>query len=160
MLPIPPGTHWRDAKPIVLPGEGGDQRSEVSDQKKQIAGPRSRTKETSAELAPATSKAAIAQGGLRFASPKPDVSALKHPLPEQSQRERKKKVKNDPRLVAAARELRDRWLERVHADPSVLTSSGKYDVSRALTERSAASKNLAALPTRPALPAPLAPLAA
>jgi hypothetical protein len=26
-------------------------------------------------------------------------------------------VKNDPKLVAAARELRDRWLERVNPDP-------------------------------------------
>jgi hypothetical protein len=41
-------------------------------------------------------------------------------------------VKNDPRLVAAARELRDRWLEQVNADPSALSSQGKYDVSKGL----------------------------
>jgi hypothetical protein len=41
-------------------------------------------------------------------------------------------VKNNPRLVAAARELRERWLERVNADPSALSSEGKYDVGKAL----------------------------
>jgi hypothetical protein len=39
-------------------------------------------------------------------------------------------VKNDPRLIAAARELRDRWLEHVNAGPSALAGEGKYDVSR------------------------------
>jgi hypothetical protein len=32
--------------------------------------------------------------------------------------------------VAAARKLRDRWLERVNADASALMGEGKYDVSR------------------------------
>lgn len=32
---------------------------------------------------------------------------------------------------AAARELRDRWLEKVNENPSLLTC-GKYDVSRAI----------------------------
>ena len=41
-------------------------------------------------------------------------------------RERKKA---DPRLVAAARELRDRWLERVNEE-GVEVPEGKYDVSR------------------------------
>jgi hypothetical protein len=40
------------------------------------------------------------------------------------------KVKNDPMLVAAARELRDRWLERVNSQPLPTGRSGKYDVSR------------------------------
>ena len=37
----------------------------------------------------------------------------------------------DPKLRAAARELRDRWMERVN-DPLVLPAmaQGKYDVSR------------------------------
>jgi hypothetical protein len=39
-------------------------------------------------------------------------------------------VKNDPKLVAAPRELRDRWLERVNANASALAGRRKYDVSR------------------------------
>ena len=44
---------------------------------------------------------------------------------------------NGPRLVAAARELRDRWLERVNADASALVSEAKYDVSRRVEGRDA-----------------------
>jgi hypothetical protein len=51
---------------------------------------------------------------------------------EKPKREKKPRAKHDPKLVAAARELRDRWLERVNADPSMLVSSAKYDVSRSL----------------------------
>lgn len=47
----------------------------------------------------------------------------------------KPKVKTDPRLVSAARELRDRWLERVNDDPSAILGLGKYDVSRAIEDR-------------------------
>jgi len=46
------------------------------------------------------------------------------------------KVKNDPKLVSAARELRDRWLEQVNAAQSELPSmgaSGKYELSRQIT---------------------------
>jgi hypothetical protein len=57
------------------------------------------------------------------------------------------KVKNDPRLVAAARELRDRWLERINADPSALLSNGKYEVCKALpSARSEAVTTIRALP--------------
>jgi hypothetical protein len=51
---------------------------------------------------------------------------------EKPKRVPKPKVKNDPKFIAAARELRDRWLERVNADPSGLLSQGKYDVSKQL----------------------------
>ena len=52
-------------------------------------------------------------------------------------RQPKPKVKNDPRLVAAARELRDRWLERVNAEPSGVLTEAKYDVSRRIERREA-----------------------
>jgi hypothetical protein len=73
-------------------------------------------------------------GRLSFAPPaqaKPAKS--KRACPEQGRREPRPKAKNDPKLVAAARELRDRWLERVNADPSALLPHGKYDVSKELT---------------------------
>jgi hypothetical protein len=60
----------------------------------------------------------------------PPTQAVPKAKPEKKKRE---KVKADPRHVAAARELRDRWLERVNADPSLLASQCKYDVSKALT---------------------------
>ena len=56
---------------------------------------------------------------------KPKVEKVKEP---------RKKRKNDPKLVAAARELRDRWLEQVNAPggENLLAGCGKYDVSRAI----------------------------
>jgi len=53
------------------------------------------------------------------------------PEPVKPKREKKPRVKNDPKLVSAARELRDRYLEHINTTP--LLSQGKYDVSRALT---------------------------
>jgi hypothetical protein len=53
------------------------------------------------------------------------------PRAEKPKREKRVKQKNDPKYVAAARELRDRWLERVNATP--LVAEGKYDVTRTST---------------------------
>src|SRR5687767_3718200 len=76
-----------------------------------------------------TASPRIAPSGLRFAVAKePEAKPRREPRP---------KVKNDPRLVAAARELRDRWLERVNADASALAGEGKYDVSRRIEGREA-----------------------
>ena len=50
-------------------------------------------------------------------------------------REKKGRSKADPKLIAAARELRDRWLEHVAIDPHALLAQGgggKYDLRRAL----------------------------
>jgi hypothetical protein len=123
VFPIPPGTHWRDAKPIVLPGppEIRDQKPEVRSRKPTKAG-------LASDLRPLTS---ISAGGLRFVVQK---DAASEPKPK---RQPRPKVKNDPRLVAAARELRDRWLERVNADPVALPIEAKYDVSRRIEGREA-----------------------
>ncbi|MBC7821368.1 MAG: hypothetical protein IAG10_31155 [Planctomycetaceae bacterium] len=58
--------------------------------------------------------------------------AEEKPLKEPKLRTPRVKAKNDPRLVAAARELRDQWLERVNRDPLALSSHGKYDLGRQL----------------------------
>jgi hypothetical protein len=44
---------------------------------------------------------------------------------ENPRRERKKAVNNDPKRVAAARALRDRWMEEVNADGALLRGAGK-----------------------------------
>ncbi len=46
---------------------------------------------------------------------------------------KRQKVKPDPAQVAAARELRDRWLEKVNAPGGasrMIPSQGKYEVSK------------------------------
>jgi hypothetical protein len=62
--------------------------------------------------------------------------------------------------VAAARELRDRWLERVNAVPRL--SAGKYDVSRAADGGGEPPRRLTVAAAVLALPAPVlaAPVAA
>jgi hypothetical protein len=119
VLPIPPGTHWSDAKPLVLPG------MEIEGSEKQLPGPRApRVKKSKA---PVIVPGAIVSGGLRFSVSAPAVAE------EKPKREKKKAVKNDPKLVAAARELRDRWLEQVNSGLYLPESAGKYDISRTLS---------------------------
>jgi hypothetical protein len=42
------------------------------------------------------------------------------------------KAKNGPRLVAAARELKDRWLEELASGRYLPGGNGKYEVGRSL----------------------------
>jgi hypothetical protein len=70
------------------------------------------------------------------------------PKPEKKPREKKPKVKNDPRLVAAARELKDRWLEHVNGGGEDLLPTGKYDVTRVLPAKISPAT---LLPNSPAL---------
>ena len=49
-------------------------------------------------------------------------------------KQKKAAVKNDPQLVAAARELKDRWLEQVNGGLYLPMGNGKYEVSRLIGE--------------------------
>ena len=75
------------------------------------------------------------------------------PVAGKPKRERKPKVKADPKLVAAARELRDRWLEQVNAGAYVLEDAGKYDVSRLIDASAPRPTAVLGVPVRRALPA-------
>jgi N-acetylglutamate synthase-like GNAT family acetyltransferase len=141
VFPIPPGTHWSDAKPIVLP-------TTVVDEPQQAA---------------LTDKSRARTPGKRAVRRLPSQplrgfvfqSAIVPPAPaEKPKPEKRQRVKNDPKYIAAARELRDRWLERVNASggASILMSSGKYDVGRALESASQRTAVMARL--APQLPAP------
>jgi hypothetical protein len=124
VLPIPPGLHWSDAKPIVLPGghDGG-----TNGEAKALPAPRKK-REKKVALPPS----AIVGGGLRF-TPTVEVALVAgaQTAIEKPRREKTKAQKNDPRLIAAARELRDRWLEEVNDGRYQIEANGKYDVSRA-----------------------------
>lgn len=57
----------------------------------------------------------------------------------------REKTRCDPKLVAAARECRDRWLENLNAGRFLPPANGKYDVARAIAHQApAAAKLLAA----------------
>ena len=75
-------------------------------------------------------------GKLRFVTAAPAPAC---PPPTAHRPPKKQKAKNDPRLIAAARELKDRWLEHVNANPAALASAGKYDVGRAIASDATAT---------------------
>jgi len=154
VLPIPPGTHWSDEMPVLLPQQ---QRSEVTGQKSVNA-------DLTSDLCPLISSSLTSD--LRPLTPSARTSSARKPMakpaklslslpwfekkdkpaeqtgqkPQPKPKTKRVKVKNDPKFVAAARELRDRWLEEVNATP--LPSHGKYDVSRQLQAPATDSKQV------------------
>lgn len=165
VLPIPPGTYWSDAKPVVLP-EGPSQSEEtllleaevdrLTKAKKAVrkglglegCGLKGKTKR-------AVTKSAAA-GGLHFGPRKLSVAEaevekadaaakraadeaakLEAELKEAKKAARKAKKKFDPAQEAFARELKDRWLEQVAEQPGLLAASAaRYDVTRCIAPRS------------------------
>jgi hypothetical protein len=122
VLPIPPGTHWSEAKPLVLPGlEVGESAVKALLAK--------RVRKPKKELVVVNPRA-IAAGGLRFAITAPSVIEEKVEI-----KEKKARQKNDPRLVAAARELKDRWLEEINSGRYLPMGNGKYEVSRGIERK-------------------------
>jgi len=59
---------------------------------------------------------------------------------------KREKQKNDPKLVAAAREFRDRYLDEVNSGRCLRAANGKYDVSRQLPPPPAAAPTVGGPP--------------
>ena len=116
VFPIPPSTHWKEVEAVALPARALPNEEAAVKRK----GPR-----PTPPASDAPTPHAISMGGLSFAQP----------LPPKAKRARTAapKVKADPQLVAKARELRDRCMERVN-DRMLIAPQGKYDVSRMLIE--------------------------
>jgi N-acetylglutamate synthase-like GNAT family acetyltransferase len=151
VLPMPPGAHWRDVMPMVVPapseaegpgaGVGGPSdetrvaRDEIEEKPK-----RSRAKKIAVEpVKAAVSKvASIGEGGMRFGAPVaevPQTTTKAKPV-----RVKKPKAKFDDKLLAAARELRDRWTDEVASGRYVPAIAGKYEVARLLPETTRAAE--------------------
>lgn len=155
VLPIPPGTHWSDAKPRIFP-EVSELIESAAAERKALEAPRReaerarKREQKEAEKARAEQAAAqsetVAAGGLRFGSASSGEgqgakgSGVKGSgdkgVAVEGAKGKKPKPKNDPRLVAAARELRDRWLEHAAAQPGLIeqnnTAARRYDVGRSI----------------------------
>jgi hypothetical protein len=122
-LPIPPGKHWSDELPLILPGTTRDEQPKLEGPKTRQPRRKPEPKKPASDL--------ISEGGMKFDFAKPaDAAPAKAEKAEKAKRERKRKAKNDPKLVAAARELKDRWLEHVNAGGMMLESAGKYELCR------------------------------
>jgi hypothetical protein len=136
VLPIPPGTHWSDAKPAILPGMENVNvlpPGEQDESAKKSGGPKVKAPK---KVVPVIKPSSIKMGGLR-PIPKPptpeEIAAAK--AAAKAEKPKREKFKNDPKMVAAARELRDRYMEQVNVDPAALlppSAHGKYEVSRQL----------------------------
>src|SRR5262249_25594054 len=109
VFPIPPGVHWGDPMPRVLPREGAPRLQAPIH--KQIRNPKPKIQNVST------------LGRLRFTRPEEKK--------EKPKRRKQPKLKNDPALIAKARELNSRWLEEINSNPSALPEAGgKYQVSK------------------------------
>lgn len=163
VLPIPPGTCWRDAKPLVLPPLAGAPEGGLTDATTPKALPPTRPpvvsparkmaivrSQSKALLGLPPGKAAVlTAGGVRYVEradyvPEPEPIAVpKKPRPSAA--------KNDPRLVKAARELRDRYLEDYNRGRTALPPA-KYDVGLLLNGAGHEAESLDAGEIRRALP--------
>jgi hypothetical protein len=148
VLPIPPGTHWSDAKPIVLPGaEENDERGTMGDEKclpdSSFIADRSSSRSSASrrEKRPPTTrrlddspkpKRVVLSGGMSFAPPAPVVTETVKDAPKTPRvKTPRVKKKADPTFVAAARELRDRYLDEVNAGRHLIEpTAAKYDIAR------------------------------
>ena len=130
VLPIPPGKHWSDELPTLLPREQLPVARSQLPGKKRLALPSLTTGNRQLATSVPKPQAITRSSGLRF-GPAPEAVSEQKPK-EKKAPEKRVRPKNDTKLVAAARELRDRWLEHVNAGGSLLESAGKYDVARVL----------------------------
>ena len=130
VLPIPPGTHWSDAKPLILPGEP----AMVEDGLSIVEKTRTRISKRQSTIDVQQSPPVIRRNGLMFDIPQ-QGEALPETKPAKQAKLKAEKVKRicDPRLAMAARELRDRWLEQVN-DSSAASAIGKYDIARRIDD--------------------------
>jgi hypothetical protein len=111
---------------VMLPGAAGG----GADDTKRLPKPRQKRQKNVTVI----DREDIAIGGLRPAT----AASAGTPKPAVRARAARPTLKNDPKLVSAARELRDRWLEQINTTP--LLPAGKYDVSRALAGPSVTMK--------------------
>ena len=143
VLPIPPGLHWRDEMPVLQ-----------SNRQDEPAAPRKRVKQPEVgskggPMKPTASPRARAQFGRPGAAmvvveqpkpgPKPEPKPAGTERSRSAKRPRPPKERIDPAVVAKARELRDRYLERLNESPNGLPApAARYDVSRSLAAPDAA----------------------
>ena len=132
-LPIPPGMHWTDELPRLIPTAAtpDDADAEAAVPPKRATSRKQAKRETPP---PPTMITGIRSGGLRLSpevveppAPVETVAATKAAKP-------KRVKKAAPELAAKARELRDRWMEAADRGDRVALPAAKYDVGRRLPD--------------------------
>jgi hypothetical protein len=125
VLPIPPGVHWSDEMPILLP----EVQNALPEPKNSGGTPKAHKMPKPRKGMPDPSKGPIRMCRGQFA---PAGKTLPQPVDEKPkpQKPRRQKVKVDPVLLAKAKELRDRYLEQFNA--GMVLPNAKYEISRQL----------------------------
>ena len=152
-FPIPAHVHWRDPMPLILPQvqaveadapktlPGGAPVSPRPQQPKltqaqKVALQRSQNKLLGG--APLGKMAVLTGRGIKYVDrpdhvPETDTSGeLAEKLLKPKRPARAPAAKHDAKQIDFARELRDRYLDEVNANPALLPGAAKYDVARAL----------------------------
>ena len=93
---------------------------------------------------PLGTKAVITRTGIKYVARTDYV--LETDAPDGFEEAPKPRAKNDPKHVAAACELRDRYLEQVNSQRLLPAAHGKYDVSRGPQSRYVGMGDPRALP--------------
>jgi len=139
VLPIPPGKQWWDEMPRVLPSED---LSVVSGQLPGGSVKLPVVEKTTARTSRKKSKPVLLEQPVvrrpamlwfRSSTPVQATETVKT-LGEKPLKPARVKRKNDPVLIKAARELRDRWLEEVNSGQLMLQSNPKYNACRAMQD--------------------------
>jgi hypothetical protein len=153
VFPIPPGVRWRDVEAVALPRETRNAQLTSHKEAPKTKAEKAKAKFAKGPLAPTTRHVQFGRPGAIM----PVIVEATPPVAEKPKPPRAPKVKVDPRLLTAARELRDRWMEKVNDDPYLITSgigsNSKYDLTRALPSSVAESTSW---PTHKPLALPVA----
>jgi ribosomal protein S18 acetylase RimI-like enzyme len=144
VFPIPPGVHWRDVRPVRVPTIAEDAPA-AADARAALPSPSPRARKAKAACdrpltpyaAPAGKVGILVGGRIKYvdrpgATPAGPAAPVEPAKPVRKKRaEKSSPPKYDPKYLSAARELRDRYLERVN-DPALAlpAPAGKYDVTR------------------------------
>ena len=145
-FPIPPGTHWSEVEAVAVPMVDADGNAVKALPPVKKVRCKAKPKQPAA---PTVEKVTVCVGGKMKTIERP-VNATPFPAPTpapappppvettaMARAEPGPVVKVDPRFVTLNRELRDRYLERLNAEPDALPRLGKYDATRALPGASA-----------------------
>jgi len=140
VLPIPPGVKWSDVMPVVLPG--GEEAKLIEEKN----GNHGRAARGTRKPKIIETRHATARNGVFFSVPRlADVNVATATEAVKKEKPVRVAKKHDPKLVTAARELRDRWLDAVNTGTAnVALPVGKYDVCRELDATQPAMKRLVA----------------
>jgi hypothetical protein len=148
VLPIPPGVSWRDEMPVLLPNAGEELPIEDGRSPNEEKAARRRGRVVTGSSSNRQSLIAKRQSSppvrarVQFGPPgmmpiepvaeKPAEPVAVEPSAMMLAKPRRKAKKADPAMIAAARELRDRWLDEVNAGRFLPAGNGKYAVGRAI----------------------------